>query len=115
MDVYVATLIQPPLPSSQDEPEKAQSTLRETNQTIEAFTGSDGKTLAFTPSSTGWSKLSYLEVKAPPEGGEGEDWSSFGDGKEFPKFQVAKEGIISGRGIRLTSFEMHIPGGVVVE
>jgi hypothetical protein len=54
-------------------------------------------------------------VKAPPEGGEGEDWSSFGDGKEFPKFQVAKEGIISGRGIRLTSFEMHIPGGVVVE
>ncbi|GAA5992764.1 hypothetical protein JCM5350_003379 [Sporobolomyces pararoseus] len=116
MDGYVATLIQPPLPSSQDEPEKAQSTLKETNQTIEAFTGSDGNTLAFTPSSTGWSRLSYLEVEAPAgrEEEEGEDWSSFGDGKGFPKFQVAKEGTISGRGIRLTSFEMHIPGGVVV-
>jgi len=115
MDGYVATLIQPPLPSSQDQPEKAHSTLEETNQTIEAFTGSDGKTLAFTPSSTGWSKLSYLEVRAPNEGGEGVDWSSFGDGKGFPNFQVAKEGIISGRGIRLAKFKMHIPGGVVVE
>ncbi|GAA5887476.1 hypothetical protein JCM16303_003430 [Sporobolomyces ruberrimus] len=117
MDGYNATLIQPPLPSSLDEPDKARSTLEGTNQTIKAFTGSEGRTLAFSPVSTGWSRLSYLEVRAPEGGSEGgeEDWSGFGDGKGFPRFEVAKEGIISGRGVRLTSFKMHIPAGVVVE
>ncbi|GAA5914768.1 uncharacterized protein JCM6883_001084 [Sporobolomyces salmoneus] len=113
LDGYTATLIQPPLPSSVNEPEKARLSLKETNQTVEVFVGSDGKTLAFTPTSIGWSKLSYLEAKAP-EGGNDEDWTSFGDGKGFPKFQVAKEGILGGKGVRLTSFDMHIPGGVVV-
>ncbi|GAA5825397.1 hypothetical protein JCM5353_003616 [Sporobolomyces roseus] len=115
MDVYTPTLIQPPLSSAQDEPEKAEFTLKQTNQTISAFTGSQGKPLAFTPSSTGWSKLSYLEVKAPEGGTEEEDWQGFGDGKGFPRFVVAKEGIISGKGVRLTSFKMHIPAGIVVE
>ncbi|GAA6021087.1 hypothetical protein JCM11491_004411 [Sporobolomyces phaffii] len=118
MDGYVPTLIQPSLPSSKDHRgvDTARSILGETNQTVEAFTGSDGKTLAFTPASKGWSKLSYLEVR-DPEGASssGHDWTSFGDGKGFPRFQVAREGIISGRGIRLTTFEMHIPGGLVVE
>ena len=116
MDGYVPTLIQPPLSSAQDEPEKAKSNLTKTNQTISAFSGSQGnKTLAFTPSSTGWSKLSYLEVKAPEGATSEEDWRGFGDGKGFPKFEVAKEGIIGGKGVRLTSFKMHIPAGAIVE
>ena len=115
MDGYTPTLIQPPLSSAQDEPEKAESTLKETNQTISAFTGSQGKTLAFTPSSAGWSRLSYLEVKALEGERSQEDWKGFGDGKGFPRFENAKEGIISGKGVRLTSFKMYIPAGVVVE
>jgi len=114
MDGYTPTLIQPPLSSAQDEPEKAESTLSQTNQTISAFTGTQGETLAFTPSSTGWSKLSYLEVKVPEGETDEEDWKGFGDVKGFPRFEVAKEGIISGKGVRLTKFNMHIPGGVVV-
>lgn len=120
MDGYIATLIQPPLASSADEPDKARALLPETNQTLEAFTGSDGKTLAFTPSSVGRSKLSYLEVRAPESSCDADsstdasDWNGFGDGKGFPKFKVANEGIISGKGVRLTKFDMHIPGGVVV-
>lgn len=153
MDGYEATLIQPALSSSVDvraqvdagtgsdeharEAAKGQlAYLEETDQTVDAFTGSSGETLAFTPTATGWGKLCYLESLASIEprsdttsssetdrlgaegegrvGGEVDEWSGFGDGVGFPKFKVAQEGLIPGRGVHLTSFEMHIPAKVVV-
>ncbi|GAA5928852.1 uncharacterized protein JCM15063_003985 [Sporobolomyces koalae] len=117
LDGYKACLIQPPLLSTTDLEDQASklSVLTKTNQTVHALTGSAGKTLAFTPSASGWSRLSYIEVKRPAGGDEDKDWSGFGDGIGFPKFAVAKEGIISGKGVRLPTFSMHVASGVVVK
>ncbi|GAA6059268.1 hypothetical protein JCM10212_006661 [Sporobolomyces blumeae] len=127
---YEPTLIQPPLPSAllkstrgegADASERGLEYLQETQQTLEAIVGTDGQTLAFTPVSSGRSRLSYLESARPPrtEGSgdrdQADEWTGFGDGVGFPKFEVTKAGILGGRGVHLVSFEMHIPAQVRVE
>ncbi|GAA6027122.1 hypothetical protein JCM8097_002408 [Rhodosporidiobolus ruineniae] len=113
MDGYTAEIFQPALPFASEADEEKKASVQATGQALEALVGSE-ETYRLSPPSKGWSRLAYLEEAPPEEGEGGKDWSGFGDGVGFPRFKVAVEGPLKGRGVHLTSFTMGFPVGTVV-
>ncbi|GAA5999093.1 uncharacterized protein JCM10292_003322 [Rhodotorula paludigena] len=94
---YNPALVQPPLPAAESDAHA----VRAEGQRADVLVGSE-RTFVVEPTATGWSRVARIE---PCGDGEGDEWTGFGDGKSFPRFEVYGQRL----NVHLTSFEMQFP------
>lgn len=95
---YAPALVQPPLPGATSQT----SDVQETGQRIDALVASE-KVYRVEPSASGWARA--LVVEPFPEDDDERDWSRFGDGVSFPKFQPCG----SRMSVQVQGLEMGFP------
>ncbi|GAA5898824.1 hypothetical protein JCM8208_005405 [Rhodotorula glutinis] len=107
---YEPALVQPPLPAADDGDDQG------TGQLAEALVASD-EAYRVEPSAAGWARAVVVEPLPDDEavegkdGSSGRDWSGFGDGEGFPRFEVYGARL----NLHVRRLEMAFPVPSVVE